>query len=261
MAKQGPGEMPFLDHLEELRWRLIWALGAVAVGIAIGFVLTVKFHVISILQQPVEPFLNGNKLVYTHPSDPFNITLTVSLAVGLVFAAPVVLYQIWAFVSPALYKHERRVVIPVLVGASLLFCAGVAASFYILLPFTLRFLTGFQSESLTPMITARDYFNFAVSMSLALGAVFEMPILILALSAFGLVRPQFLKKFRRHAFVLCALASALLTPGDLITTTLIMIAPLYGLYEISILLSYVVHRRRTRRLHEEAQAEAAGQAA
>src|SRR5918997_1507171 len=161
MAKsQGPVEMPFLDHLEELRWRLIWALGAIMVGVLIGFVLVVKFNVINVLQQPVLPYLNGNKLVYTHPSDPFNISLTVALAVGLVFAAPVVLYQVWAFVSPALYKHEKRVAIPVLLGATLLFIAGVLASFYILLPFTLKFLTGFQSESLTPMITARDYFNF-----------------------------------------------------------------------------------------------------
>src|SRR5215218_4270373 len=248
MAKpQGPEEMPFLDHLEELRWRLIWALGALAVGILIGFVLVLKFDVIRLLERPILPYLHGNKLVYTHPGDPFNIAMTASLAVGAVLAAPVVLYQVWAFVAPALYQHEKKVVIPVLIGATLLFMGGVAASYFLLLPFTLQFLLGFQSASLQPMITAADYFGFAVSLSLALGAVFEMPILILALTAFGIVTPQFLVRYRRHAFVLCAVGAAVLTPGDLITSTLTLIAPLYGLYELSIVLSKMLYRSRERR--------------
>ena len=254
-------EMPFLDHLEELRWRILWSLLALAIGFAVWLLLVLRYDFIAIIERPILPYLGGQKLVYTHPGEPFNIAMSVSFAVGAVLAAPVILYQVWAFLAPALYQHEKRVVIPVLIGSTLLFIAGVSVSFFVLLPFTLEFLLGFQTASLTPMITAGHYFSFATGMSLALGGVFELPILIVALTAFGIVEPKTLVKFRRHAFAACFLASAVITPGDVLTATFVLLGPLYGLYEISILLSYVVHRRRTRRLHEEAQAEAAGQAA
>jgi sec-independent protein translocase protein TatC len=253
--------MPFLDHLEELRWRILWSLLALAIGFAVGLLLVLRFDFISLIEAPIAPYLHGQKLVYTHPGEPFNIAMSVAFAVGAVVAAPVILYQIWLFLAPALYQHEKRVVIPVLLGATLLFIAGVSVSFFVMLPFTLEFLLGFQTASLTPMITAGNYFSFATGMSLALGGVFELPILIVALTAFGIVEPRTLVKFRRHAFAACFLAAAVITPGDVLTATFVLLGPLYGLYELSILLSFVVHRRRTRRLLAESRAEAAGQAA
>jgi sec-independent protein translocase protein TatC len=253
--------MPFLDHLEELRWRILWSLLALAIGFAVGLVLVLQYDFIALIQAPIEPYLNGQRLMYTHPGEPFNIAMSVSFAVGAVLAAPVMLYQIWAFLSPALYRHEKRIVIPVLFGATLLFIAGVAVSFFVLLPFTLRFLLGFQTASLTPMITAGNYFGFATGMSLALGGVFEMPILIVALTAFGVVQPATLVKFRRHAFAACFLTAAIITPGDVLTATFVLLGPLYGLYELSIVLSWIVHRRRERRLRAEAEAAAAGSTA
>ena len=253
--------MPFLDHLEELRWRILWSLLGLAIGFAVGLVLVLQFDFISVIEKPIAPYLHGQKLVYTHPGEPFNIAMSVAFAVGAVLAAPVVLYQIWAFLAPALYQHEKRVVIPVLIGATMLFIAGVSVSFFVLLPFTLEFLLGFQTASLTPMITAGNYFSFATGMSLALGGVFELPILIVALTAFGIVEPRTLVKFRRHAFAACFLTAAIITPGDVLTATFVLLGPLYGLYELSILLSFIVHRRRSRRMLADAQAEAAGQAA
>lgn len=251
-------EMPFLDHLEELRWRLLWMLAALVVGILIAFFLVVQYDFISILSRPMLPFLQGRKLVYTHPGDPFSIAMTASFAIGTIIALPVILYQLWAFLSPALHAHEKKVAIPVVLGAAVLFLAGVSLSHFIVLPFTLRFLSGFQAGSLEPMITASEYFSFAISMSLAFGAVFELPIAILALTALGIVTPRMLTAFRRHATILCVVASAFITPGADVVSLVALAVPLYMLYELSIVLSTLVHRRRERREAERLAESASG---
>lgn len=250
-------EMPFLDHLEELRWRLIWSLGALVVGVVIGFVVVLQFHIIDVMAGPIKPYLRGNDLVYTHPSDPFSIVMKASFIIGVLLALPFILYQVWAFLSPALYWHEKKVVIPVLVGAVGLFAAGASMAYFVVLPLTLRFLHGFQAENLTPMITAAEYYGFAISMALALGAVFELPIAITALTALGILRPDMLVRWRRHALVACWVAAAFVTPGDFLGTTLLMTGPLYVLYEISIICSGVVYRRRVRRQERTIAAEVA----
>jgi sec-independent protein translocase protein TatC len=260
----GAAEMPFLDHLEELRWRLVYSLAALAVGLVIAFALlsSPRVNVIGILAQPVQPYLKpGQTLVYTHPGDVFSIVLNASLVLGLLIASPVIIYQVWAFLSPALYTHEKKVVIPVLLGAVLLFAGGVALAFKVVLPITLGFLLTFQTGSLTPMLTAGEYFGFATSMSLALGAVFELPILILGLTALGFVTPALLARFRRHAMVGCVVGAAFITPGADPTSLFALAGPLYVLYEVSVVLSTVVYRRRMRREHEREAAEAAEQAA
>jgi len=173
--------------------------------------------------------------------------LGASVALGIVLALPVILYQLWAFVSPALYKNEKRVVIPLLVFATFLFLCGVALAYFIVLPLAVQWLMGFQTAALEPMITAMDYFDFALSMAIAFGLAFELPIAILGLAALGLVTPQLLNRYRRHALVVCVIVGAFLTPGDLIWTTIAMSVPLYLLYEISVALTYVVYRRRQRR--------------
>jgi sec-independent protein translocase protein TatC len=242
-----PAEMPFLDHLEELRWRIIWSLGAFAVALVVAFTLLTRVDIIQFLERPVLPYLHGRKLVFTHPGDPFSIVLNASFVLAIVIAAPVILYQVWAFLSPALYSHEKKLVVPVLLGATLLFALGVALSFYVVLPFTLGFLLEFQSAALEPMITASEYFGFAISMSLAFGLVFELPIAILALTALGIVTPEVLNKYRRHAMVICIALAALVTPGADPTSLFALAVPLYILFEISVVLATVVHRRMVKR--------------
>lgn len=256
MAKEPRAEMPFLDHLEELRWRLIKSLGALFVGVVVGFWAVLQFNLIKVMAGPVLPYLRGQNLVYTHPTDPFSITLKAAFIIGTLIALPVILYQVWAFLSPALYGHEKRVVIPVLVGAVVLFAAGASMAYFVILPLTLKFLHGFQSESLTPMITAADYYGFAITMALALGAVFELPILITALTALGMVKPAMLMRWRRHAIVGCWVAAAFVTPGDFLGSTLLMTGPLYVLYEVSIVCSRIVHRRKQRAAENRIGAEA-----
>lgn len=247
MSRTPGSEMPFLEHLEELRWRIIWSLAAVAVGVAVAFVLAVKVDIIGIIQRPIAPYLANGKLVFTHPGDPFSIVLSIAFALGLMLALPVILYQLWAFVAPALYRAERRLVLPVIAGAIALFLAGVSLAYFVVLPLAVRWLMGFQTASLQPMITAKEYFDFALSMALAFGVTFELPVVIVGLVAVGVVTPQLLNRYRRHAIVACVLVGAFLTPGDLIWTTIAMSVPLYLLYELSVALAYVVHRRRARR--------------
>ena len=264
-AQEPAAEMPFLDHLEELRWRIIWSLVALVVGVGIAFGILLSFDVVKIIERPIAPYLPNGKLVYTHPGDPFSIVLTMSVSIGIFIALPVIVYQLWSFVAPALYKHEKRMVVPVILGAVMLFLSGVALSFFVVLPLAIPWLMGFQTESLQPMITASEYFGFALTMSLSFGLCFELPIVILALAALGIVTPQFLNKYRRHAIVLCVIIGAFLTPGDLIWTTIAMAVPLYFLYEVSVAGSYVIDRRRRRRLAalqaENAAASAAEDAA
>ena len=250
--------MPFLDHLEELRWRIIWSLAALVVGLILGFIIVVKLHLIRILQAPIAPLLAGNKLVITSPGDSFSITLSAALVVGIIIASPVIIYQLWAFLSPALYRHEKKVVIPVIGGAVALFVAGVALAYFFVLPMVLRFLLTWQAESFDPMITASGYFGLVMTLALTFGAAFELPILILALAALGLVTPQFLARFRPYAFVLTFVTSAVVTPGDILLASLALTAPLYLLYELSVLLTRIVFRKRSQATFATEQTTAGG---
>src|SRR6476661_676693 len=239
-------EMPFLDHLEELRWRIIWSLAALVVGVGLAFVVVLKFNLLTWMQGPMLPYLHGRRLVYTHPGDGFSILMQTAIIVGVVIALPVIIYQVWAFLSPALYQKEKRIAVPVILGAVLLFIAGAALAWYFVLPMTLRFLSALGDESFDQMITVSDYFGFVTSMVLAMGAVFELPIAILFLSALGLVTPRFLAKYRRHALLGSYVVAAIITPGDLFVTSVALMVPLYLLYELSIGLSYFVARKRQR---------------
>jgi sec-independent protein translocase protein TatC len=260
LPKTPAGEMPFLDHLEELRWRVLWSLLAVIVCAIIGFLLVTRLDVLGLLVAPIEPFLNGTKLKYLSPTEPFFITLKLAVAVGLILASPIVIYQVWAFLAPALLPSEKRVIIPALYMGLVLFGAGVAMAYYAALPVTLKFTMGFQTESLEQSIVISEYLSFVTRLLLAFGVVFELPVVILILSALGLVTPQFLAAKRRHAIAIIAVTASILTPGDVITLTVMMMVPLILLYELSIILSRLVSRRRADAL-AASEAEAAAEAA
>lgn len=253
MAKSA--EMPFLDHLEELRTRLMWALGALMIGVAVGFAVVLRFDVIKLLERPILPYLQGN-LIVTHPTDAFKIVMMISFALGLILAMPVILYQLWAFLSPALYQHEKKVVVPVLLASAGLFLGGICIAWFLVLPYTLKFLLTFQASAFDSFIRAEEYFSFATTISLAFGAVFELPIVILMLTALGILTPAFLHTYRRHAVVLCVVVAAFITPGGDPMSLAAFSVPLYLLFEVSVLLSEIVYRRRTRREAARARQEA-----
>ncbi len=238
------GDMPFLDHLEELRWRLLWSVVAIVVFTIIGFVVVNQFGVLGILVAPIEPLLDGSKLKFLSPTEPFFITLKLALLVGLLLASPIIGYQTWAFLAPALRPSEKRAIVPTLCFGLVLFAVGVSMAYFIALPVTLRFTMGFQTESLEQSIVIGEYLSVVIRLLFAFGIVFEMPVVILAFTAVGLVTPEFLAAKRRHAIALITIVSALITPGDVITITVLMMIPLILLYELSITLSKVVVRRR-----------------
>lgn len=252
MATKSPaGEMPFLDHLEELRMRLFWSVGALGVCTMLAFAIVWNYPVVDVIATPIKPYLPDGKLIFTHPADPIAIVLKVAFGLGLAAASPVIVYQLWAFLSPALHPHEKRVVLPVIGGAFALFLTGAYLAVRFAMPAMFDVLYSFQSASLTPMISAREYVGFAVTMCLAFGGTFQLPIVILALTMLGLVTPSSLAKFRKHAAVLSFIVASVITPGDLIIMTLWLGVPLYGLYEVSIVLSWIVHRARQRRTRTE----------
>jgi sec-independent protein translocase protein TatC len=242
--RKNTDEMPFLDHLEELRWRLIWSLGSAIVGAIVGFLIVTHFNVLGILVDPIEPFLGGEKLGFLNPTDPFFITLKLAVIVGLILASPIIVYHVWSFLSPALLPSEKRAIVPSLYMGLVLFAVGVAMAYYLVVPMTLQFTLSFQTEAMQQMITIDKHLGFMIRLLLAFGIVFELPVVILILSVLGIVTPEFLSEKRRYAIAGIAILSSVLTPGDVITVTVMMMLPLMALYEFSILLSRVVARRR-----------------
>jgi sec-independent protein translocase protein TatC len=170
--------------------------------------------------------------------------MSAGMWLGFIIASPVIFYQAWLFLSPALYKHERRYLIAALGGGIVLFGCGALFAYAVMLPMSLPWLFKLFGTALDPMITAENYFGFVFSMVLSFGLAFELPVVVLFLTAAGLVSPQMLNRYRRHAVILIVVASAFLTPGDLVMSTLALAIPLYLLYEISVLVAYVIWRKR-----------------
>lgn len=226
---------------------LIWSLVALVAGCAIGFLVVNRIDVIGFLKQPIDPLLpDGQKLLFTSPIEPFMLTLKLAFVAGVLLASPVVLWHLWAFLRPALYEQERRVVLPVAIMGVFLFAGGVAAGFYLVVPLALKVLFGFQSQSLEPFITADAYFGFTTAVLLSFGAVFELPLVLLLLVYLRIISAAFLRRHRRVAILINAVLAAILTPGDLVIMTFAVMIPVQLLYELSIVLAVILEKRRAR---------------
>jgi sec-independent protein translocase protein TatC len=243
----GPaGEMPFLDHLEELRSRILRALGAVVLAFGVGLWLVQQFQLVSLLKTPIAPYLLDGKLIVTSPTEPVMIVLKLGFMVGLVLASPIILWQLWAFLAPALYEREKKALVPSLFIGLLLFLTGAALAYRFVVPQALRVLFSFQSEAIAPFITYDAYFGFVLQVVLALGISFELPLIIIILSWLGVVGPRELNRFRRYAVVLAFIAGAVLSPGADLLSMVMMTVPLILLYEVGVAGSAIIERRRRR---------------
>jgi sec-independent protein translocase protein TatC len=242
-SKTDRSEMPFLEHLEELRWRIIWSLAAALLGVGLGLFLVLRFNVIALLERPITPYLHGHHIVATHPTDGLQLTITAAIWIGAVLAFPVVLYQAWLFLAPALYAREKRLLTAALAGGVALFAVGAVFAFAIVLPLSLPMLFQLFGTALDPMITADNYFDFVFSLVVTFGVAFELPVVVLLLAAARLVTPAFLRRYRRHAFVAILTVGAFLTPGGDVTPTIALAVPLYGLYELSVLVAQLIWRQ------------------
>jgi Tat protein translocase TatC len=233
-----PGEMPFLDHLEELRSRILRSLGAVILGSAIGLWAVQHFQLVNLLKRPIAPYLTGGKLVVLSPTEPVMIVFKLGFLLGLVLASPIILWQTWAFLAPALYARDKRALVP------FLFLAGVALAYLFVVPQALRVLFSFQTEAIAPFITYDKYFSFVMQVTMALGISFELPLVIIILSWLGVIGPSDLSRFRRFAVILAFIAGAVLSPGADLLSMVMMTVPLLLLYEIGFAGSVVISRRR-----------------
>ncbi len=250
----GSGDMPFLEHLEELRGRLIWVGASVLLLSIGGFFIVSELDVIGLLKRPITPLVPDGMLLFTSPTEPMMVTLKLSFIVGFILALPIVIYHVWAFMAPALFEREKKVLIPAVAGAFALFLLGVAMAYFLVLPLGLRFLLGFQTQALSPMITIGEYLRFATRLILAFGVIFELPLVCLLLASLGLIDAGTLRRFRRHSVVGVAIVSSILTPAD-VGTMLMMMGPLLVLYEISIFLVAMVDRRQIGERSPEAIAD------
>ena len=238
------GEMPFLDHLEELRSRILRSLGAVVLGSALGLWLVQHFQLVNILKRPIAPYLTDGKLVVLSPTEPVMIVLKLGLLVGLVLASPVILWQTWAFLAPALYAREKRALVPSLFIGLALFLTGVVIAYLFVVPQALRVLFSFQTEAIAPFITYDAYFAFVLQVTLALGLSFELPLVIIILAWLGVIGAAELHRFRRYAVVLAFIAGAVLSPGADLLSMVMMTLPLLVLYEVGFAGAVIIERRR-----------------
>jgi sec-independent protein translocase protein TatC len=250
--EQAGGQMTFFEHLGELRKRIINSLYAIGAGAFVGVYLAQRF--ITFITQPMIKALKDagleQKLIYTHPAGYLNMVITLGVYLGVVMASPIVLYQIWLFVAPALYKHERKAVTGFLFSTVFLFLSGIAFGYFVTLPYVLRFLVSFKGP-VVPMISINEYFDLILMILLGLGLVFELPILIFFLSLFGIVTPQFLWKNFRYAILIIAVVAAIITPTPDAQTMLIFMMPMVALYFVGMGVSAAVVRRKKKRLEAE----------
>ncbi len=251
------GEMPFLEHLEELRMRIFWSLVSVVVGTVVGFVFVYYFGVMELLVAPVRRAYNEPtfQFIYLSPADPFFITLKLAVVVGILLALPIIVYQVWSFLAPALESHEKKAIIPALYLGLVLFCAGVALAYFVALPVTMTFFQNFQAEFLREELEVSKSLTFITKLLIGFGVIFELPVVVMILSALELVTPEFLKSKRRHAMVGITVLASFLTPGDVITLTIMLMVPLFFLYEFSIYLSRMIWKRKEKARESERKRE------
>src|ERR1700733_3723598 len=249
------GRMSFFEHLVELRKRLINSALAVGVGMMIGVAVSNK--VFAYMARPMLGALHAahfeNKPVYTSPTGAISLLINLGLYLGIVIASPVVLYQIWMFIAPGLYRHERRAMSAFIFSSLALFLCGIAFGYYVSLPYVLKFLIGFQGP-FKPLISINEYFDLILVVLLGLGVMFELPVLIFCLTLFGIVTPRFLWKNIRYAVLVITLLAAIVTPTPDATTMVLFMGVLLTLYFIGIGVSYMVVRKREKRLAEESGA-------
>ena len=245
-----PG-MSLMEHLEELRKRIIHS----AAYLAVGFVVAYAFHtrLYGFVQAPLNKL--GIKLNYTHPMDPLNLYLQVALIGGAILASPFILYQVWLFIAPGLYQKEKRFVVPFMSATVGLFLAGACFGYFFVLPGALKILILDFGKNFNPVVTIEEYTGFFLSIILGLGVSFELPILIFFLALFGIVSPRFLWKNIRYAILAVFLVAAIICPSPDPWTMCIYAIPMLALYVIGIAVAWWVHPSRRKK---KAAAEAAG---
>ena len=230
-------DMAFIDHLEELRWRILKSLGSILVMA----ILTFNFadYLVYILTAPADN--RGIGLQTLTPQGMFILKWNLAIIGGFILSIPVITIQIWKFVSPGLYNRERKILLPLIITVFLCFILGAIFAYMVILPFSLNFFASMVTENVQNNFSINYYFSFVLALIIGSGIIFEMPVASFLLSSIGIITPSFLRKFRREAIMITVILSAIITPPDPISL-IIMSIPMVVLYEISILVSWISNR-------------------
>lgn len=235
-------EMGFLDHLEELRWRIIKALIGVIAGAIICGVFS-DWIMNNILLAPATKTNPPFPLINLKPYGQVVLYMQVALVCGIILSIPNIFYQLWKFIEPALHPGERKYASQVTFFTSICFLTGIAFAYFIMLPTALGFFAEFGTQSISNNIAVDEYFGFIISVMIAAGIVFELPMVSFFLSRLGLLTPGFMRKYRKHAIVIILILAGILTPSPDVTSQLLLGVPLLVLYEISIFISKIAQKK------------------
>jgi sec-independent protein translocase protein TatC len=239
----GAGKMSFLEHLDELRRRIIYALLGVGIGVLISFFFI--NDIFDFIMRPMQAMLPaGQTLIYTDPSEAFMLQVKIALMAGLILATPVVFTQVWLFIAPGLYQHEKRLAIPFVVMSTILFVTGAAFSHYAVFPLVWRFFASFTTDYLTYMPRVEPAFAIYLRLIVALGITFQLPTVVLFLARMGMITPRFMIRNFKYAVLLIIIAAAVLSPDGGGVGMIVMGAPVVVLYILSIGLAWMFGKRR-----------------
>ncbi|MBN2366600.1 MAG: twin-arginine translocase subunit TatC [Calditrichaeota bacterium] len=247
--------MPFLEHLEEFRNRIIKAI----IGVVIGAIICLVFSkpLLNVLLWPTTQINLPIEIQVLKVQGMFVVTLEIAFFGGIILSLPFILYQMWMFVAPGLYIHERKYVPRIITSATILFLAGVAFAYFVIFPFALRFFLGLAPEAIKTNIAIDFYISFLIRLLIVFGIVFQLPIMSYFLSRLGILSPAFMRKYRKHSIVVIFVLAALFTPPDPLTQVLLAI-PLVLLYELSIFISVAVYKGKAARKLEEIERKKKG---
>jgi sec-independent protein translocase protein TatC len=239
MPRSVHDKMPFLEHLGELRTRIVRSLFCLLAGTLIA--LPVSARMTDWLARPVTKL--GYELVFTAPAEAFWVQMKVGLIAGLFIASPGILWQVWAFIAPGLYEHEKKYAAPFVIIGSLMFIVGGVFSLFVVTPYALTFLLGYARPGLKPMITIQNHIDFLLKFTLAFGAVFELPLVLTLLARIGVVNARMLARNRKYAILGAFVAGAVLTPTPDAFNQTLMAGPLILLYEVGIICARIFGRK------------------
>jgi len=253
------GKMPFTAHLAELRKRLIICFVGIGVGFAIAYSL--KENLFVLLMQPLKSAMApGQKLIFTGLPEAFFVYIEVSFFGGILFAAPLILFQMWLFIAPGLYKNERRFLVPILVLSCFFFAGGVLFGYSVVFPYAFKYLLGFESDLVQALPSMREYLTLATTLLIAFGFIFQLPLVMTMLARFGIVTPRFLSKNRKYAVLLSFVVAAIITPTPDVVNQLLMAGPLVILYEVSIIGAKIFGKKQLKQEDENAEEPDTGEA-
>ena len=233
-------EMTFLDHLEELRWRLIYSIIGVVIGTIVCWIFS-DFLVVDVLLKPAKD--NGLQLQNLRPFGQLFLYFQVALVGGIVLSLPNLFYQLWKFIAPALRKNERKYILLIVFYSTISFFIGICFAYYVMIPLAFKFVKQFGTELIKNEFAIDEYLSIIVSIILAAGVVFELPMISFFLTKLGILKPSFMKKYRKHAIVIIMVLAAFLTPGTDPVSQVVLAVPLVLLYEISIFISKLAAKK------------------